>query len=53
MADQAVRAVSASPAQIYRRLPRRGEHTTDVLREAGLTDPIIEEARQDRSSPNY
>ena len=41
-------AFSASPAQIYRRPPRLGEHTSEVLREAGLSDPIIGQARQDQ-----
>jgi crotonobetainyl-CoA:carnitine CoA-transferase CaiB-like acyl-CoA transferase len=44
-------AFSASPARIYRRAPRLGEHTTEVLREAGLSDPIIEQARHDQVIP--
>ncbi|MUL65793.1 hypothetical protein BOO86_15060 [Mycobacterium sp. CBMA 234] len=40
---------SASPAQIYRRPPRLGEHTSDVLREAGWTEQMIREALQDNT----
>ncbi len=40
-------AFSASPAQIRRRPPRLGEHTAEILRDAGLTEPMIEKALQD------
>jgi formyl-CoA transferase len=32
---------SASPADVVRQAPRVGEHTREVLREAGLTDQAI------------
>jgi crotonobetainyl-CoA:carnitine CoA-transferase CaiB-like acyl-CoA transferase len=37
----------ASPTRIYRRPPQLGEHTDEVLREAGLSPADIGEARRD------
>jgi crotonobetainyl-CoA:carnitine CoA-transferase CaiB-like acyl-CoA transferase len=35
-----------SPTRVYRRAPRLGEHTGEVLREIGFTDAMIDEARK-------
>lgn len=40
-------AFSASPARVYRRPPKLGEHTDDLLREFGFTNAKIDEARLD------
>ncbi|MEY4862597.1 MAG: hypothetical protein RLZ51_692, partial [Pseudomonadota bacterium] len=37
---------SASPAELARHAPRIGEHTLDVLREAGLCDQEIAQLQQ-------
>ncbi|HRX89550.1 MAG TPA: hypothetical protein P5528_08890, partial [Steroidobacteraceae bacterium] len=36
----------ATPADIRRHAPRLGEHSVEVLREAGLTDAAIEQLRK-------
>jgi len=40
--------MSATPTDAARRAPMLGEHTDDVLREAGLSDAEIASLRRDR-----